>query len=582
MDVVGALTRARRRQWLLDGWVLLVALAVTWPMFRSGQLLARDLVFTQHPPLRPESFGVGTAAPRAVPLDAVVAALSALVGGDLLGRAAVLAGLLLAGAGAHRAVRSLLAVPRALAAGLAIWNPFVLERLALGQWALLLAYAALFPIVASSPSVREGRRSVWTLGPLVALAALTPTGGLMAGAVVVALTVVRGRWWPPVGLALLAQVPWVLPLAIGASGALSSPAGLAAFAARAERPGGTLWSLLGWGGMWDAMSMAPSRAGLLGHLTAVTFVALLVVALLHRRRQRATGEPARIPDRLWLVGAVGLVIAWVPSIGAFADALGRAMSVIPGLGLWRDSQKWLAPWVVLGVLASALGCAALLGRVRRSAPAAAGSLVLVAVLLPFLLMPDGAIRGWATLTPSTTPRIVGQIAATVDGSEGLLVTAPLRSYRRFAWTSRRLAVYDPASRWFDVRVVVQDTLHVGSTTIPGEDPLTRELERAWSSPQRDAALADLGVRWIVGYRDDPAFDDLAPGAGAPVVEDETLVLWRIAAGPGSVPAPAMAVGLTDPRTLVVIAVDVVIGGVLLLRPLAGRVRRSPGFFANSQ
>lgn len=579
MDVVSALTRRPRREWLLDGWVLLVSVAVTWPMFRPGQLLARDLVFTPHPPLRPESFGVGTAAPRAVPLDAVVAVLSSFVGGDLLGRCAVLGALLIAGGGAHRAVRSLPWLPRALAGGLAVWNPFVLERLALGQWALLLAYAALFPIVVVSRGVRAGNRSIWSLGPWLVLAALTPTGGLIAGAVAVALTAVRPDWWRPVALAGLAQVPWLLPLLVGAAGAVSSLAGLSAFAARAERAGGVLWSLLGWGGLWDSSSVAQSRSGVLGHLTSLSLVGLLALALLARRRPRAMAVERVIPDRLWLVGAVSLVLAWVPSVGPVSEVLGRAMPVVPGLGLWRDSQKWLMPWVVLGVLASSVGGAVLLEWVRRRAPATVGSLGVLVVLLPFLLVPDGSTRTWATLTPSATPSMVARIAAKVDGSQGLLVTAPLRSYRRFAWTSRHLAVYDPASRWFDTPVVVQDVLQVGATTIPGEDPTARAIARAWRSPERDTELAAQGVRWVLGYRDDPSFEQIDPAGWSVVIEDEAMVLWTL---PTGAEAPISATHLTDPRTLGVIAVDLAVWGFLLLRPLLGGRRRSPGFFAHSQ
>jgi hypothetical protein len=48
---------------------------------------------------------------------------------------------------------------RLAASGFAVWNPFVIERLALGQWALVLAYAALpWVVLAAATHRRTGSR----------------------------------------------------------------------------------------------------------------------------------------------------------------------------------------------------------------------------------------------------------------------------------------------------------------------------------------------------------------------------------------------------------------------------------------
>jgi len=118
---------------LLTGWLL-------WPQRQAGYGLGHDMVFTPHQPLNVGSIGLGSASPRAVPLDALVALAGRLFGGQLTGRIALAVPLLLAGWGMIRLVRACggCRLPALLlAGGGAVWNPFAVERLALGQWALL-------------------------------------------------------------------------------------------------------------------------------------------------------------------------------------------------------------------------------------------------------------------------------------------------------------------------------------------------------------------------------------------------------------------------------------------------------------
>ena len=75
---------------LPDGLVVLVTLALTWPMWTAGGYgLARDLVFTPRAPWTLDAIGMGTSLPRAVPLDAVLAALTTVVDGAVVFRVAV-------------------------------------------------------------------------------------------------------------------------------------------------------------------------------------------------------------------------------------------------------------------------------------------------------------------------------------------------------------------------------------------------------------------------------------------------------------------------------------------------------------
>ena len=147
-----------------------------------GYPLARDLVFVPRQPFTDASIGLGGTAPRAVPLDAVVSVATALLDGAVLARVALLLALALAGWGMLRLTAPLGTWARLAASGFAVWNPFVVERMALGQWALVTAYAALpWILLAAARYRRTGERGA--LASVVlwsALASLTPTGGLLA------------------------------------------------------------------------------------------------------------------------------------------------------------------------------------------------------------------------------------------------------------------------------------------------------------------------------------------------------------------------------------------------------------------
>ena len=208
---------------------------------------------------------------------------------------------------------------------------------------------------------------------------------------------------------------------------------------------------------------------------------------------------------------------------------------MPGLGLLRDGQKWLAPFVVVAVLSVGVAADAALRGARRRAPVLAPSAVAVALVLPFVLLPDATVVVHRVLAPSRYPADYRAVAAAVDGTEGALVSAPWRLYRRYPWATG-YPTYDPASRWFDVRVVTSDELGVGESTIGGEDPYAARIGALITSPGPDTAvdLATAGVRWVLVTRTDPDADDvlaaLGPGSGAVrVVDGPDLVLVELAA-----------------------------------------------------
>jgi hypothetical protein len=557
----------RRTDALLDLWVLVPVLLLCWPLLtRGGHPFARDLVFTPRLPPRPEALGLGTGAPRAAPLDAVVAALSTVVDGAVLGRVAVVGVLAVAGWGAHRAVRTVGVPGRAAAGALAVWNPFVVERLGLGQWALLAGYAALFPLVvvltAGDRTTRERRARC---APWLLLGALTPTGALLVGLTTVVLGVRRRADAGLLALAAAVQLPWLLPALLGSGSLLSDPAAVEVFAARAERAGPALLSLVGLGGIWDSLSVPGTREGWLGHLTTAVVVVALVVAA------RSVRRPAALAGPLWVLGLGSLAVAAATSVGPVADAVAALMGSVPGLGLLRDAQKWLAPFVVLAVLAVAVLVEDARRVARRRAPVLVQSVVVLAVVLPFALLPDGAVVVHRVLAPVHYPTDFDQVEAALarepGDTQGALASAPWRLYRSYPWATE-YATYDPSSRWFDVRVLMSDELVVGERVLGGEDPWAARVGAALAHPGAGTidAVAREGVRWLLVHREDPdataLLDAVASDPGTTtVVDGRSLVLLRLAgtdvgAARAAAPAPWMVV--------LVALVDLAVLGALVL------------------
>jgi hypothetical protein len=489
--------------------------------------------------------------------------------GAVLGRLAVIGVLLLAGWGAHRAVR-VLGVPARLAAGaLAVWNPFVVERLGLGQWAVLTGYAALFWLLRAltdqgTAADRRRRAAPWLL-----LGALTPTGAVLVGTATVVVGVRRRADLALACLAAAVQLPWLLPAVLGTASTLSDPSAVAAFAARAERPGPAVLSLVGLGGIWDAQSVPGSRSGVLGHVTTALVVLALVVAA------RSTIRPPVLSGRVWALGVGGLLVAGATTVGPVAAAAAALTDVVPGMGLLRDGQKWLAPFVVLAVLAVAVLVEQVLEWTRRRAPVLAQAAVVLAVTLPFVLMPDGAVVVNRVLTPVQYPddfRAVAQALRQDPGrsSGAALASAPWRLYRAYPWAGD-YATYDPTSRWFDVRVLTSDELVVGGRVVSGEDPWAGRVGALIRSPGREiaTALGKEGVGWLLVHREDPDADALVAaveldGSATRVVDGRSLVLFRL----DGADAAAVRAAQPAPWTVVLVAViDLLVLVALTLQAL---------------
>ncbi|WP_104523965.1 hypothetical protein [Blastococcus atacamensis] len=548
-------TLADARPWPARVLALVVALLVTGPALAPGFVLLRDMVFVPRQDLDVDALGLGGSLPRAVPVDAVVGLLTSVVPGQLLQKVVLVGTVYLAVLGAARLLppgEDGSRGPAALVAGLVYgWSPYVAERSLIGHWTLLVAYAALPWVLRQSLRLRAGTPGALPrLLVAVAPAALSPTGSVLAGAVVL-VTVGRARAPVAIGGVLVLSAPWIVAGALHPAGGISDPAGVAAFAARAEGWGGTLLAVLGGGGIWNAGAVPGSRASVLVPLLTLLVLGLAVLGWSARRMHTrpATG--------LLVLGGVGVMLACAGTVPGASDLLEWAVGAVPGAGLLRDGQKWVAWWALPVAIGAGLGAGRLLegARARGGRPAGLG-LATVLALLPVLAVPDLAWGVGGRLQAVDYPADWQRVRDALADRDGDVLVLPFGAYRAFGWNDERPQL-DPAPRWLPRPTVTDDELVVGGRPVAGEDERARTVAAAAGDPEE---LARLGVGWVLVERGTPGRPIPAAVAGLPVVvEGADLRLHRVpgaASSPSPSPVRVTAVGGTHALALGVCVVAV--------------------------
>ncbi len=547
-----------------------LAVLVLGPALAPGYVLLYDMVFVPQQDLLPASVGLGGQLPRAVPQDAVLAVLTAIAPGALWQHLA-LVGIVAGGAlGAARLLRGTDLLARLAAAVLFVWSAYVAERLLLGSWSLLVAVAVLPWALSAAVEVRRGvPGSAARLLLLVGVASLTPTGGILATVLAGPVALAQGTRLPRTRGALLAagmlavQLPWLVPSLLHPASGSSDPDGLAAFALRPEGPWGALVTALGTGGIWNAEVVPSSRSLVLAPLAALLLTALVAVGM--RPLERLVGRAAA---RWLLVCAVaGIVGAVAGAWDLTRPAVDAVVEHVPGGGLLRDGQKWLAPWTLLVATSAPLGLHRLLVRVGDATARAA--LAIGLVLLPLAVMPDLAWGGLGRLQSVSYPDDWAQVRSSLESTGaagGDVAVLPWSAFRAFDWNGGRTSL-DPAPRYLPRATVVDDTLLVARPDgtvlrVSGEDPRSASISAALEAgrPLVDV-LPGLGVSYVVvelatpGPPPGSALDGLTP-----VLRGRTLELWAV---PGEVaPAP-----VPSAWAVAVVGLSYVLAGLVLVTSL---------------
>ncbi|MFC7589793.1 hypothetical protein ACFQYP_43450 [Nonomuraea antimicrobica] len=278
------------------------------PALGWGFTLLQDMVFVPEPEFSRFTFGLAGGAARVVPSDAVVTALAYVLPAELVQKLILLGIFVLGCSGAALLVPSGSLGPRLVAGAFYVWNPYVAERLLIGQWALLLGYAGLpwvvravwsrRRVVAAMVPAAVGGFAAMTVTAITALpvAALSVPSGAgpdaRPGARLAALPRRRVVVWVAVVLGMF-SLPWLVPTALRPYGIEGDPAGVDAFAARADTPFGAVGSLLSLGGIWNAYAVPPGYESVVGVVARLALTLAGVVAFLRADVPYKRGWPWR-------------------------------------------------------------------------------------------------------------------------------------------------------------------------------------------------------------------------------------------------------------------------------------------------
>lgn len=502
-----------------------VVTAVLWRgSWGKGLYLYRDFVAVPEP-ARPDSLLPDTyAALRAWPLDGVMWAMSSVIPAGVQQLLMLLAIPLIAGSGVAAVLRAQGRAAAVVGAVLAAWNPYVAERLLLGQPPTLLAYAA-------APWIVVAVRSSFSLGyrlPLVVLAALpaavTPWGGLVALGTAVLSTLSRpDRTWRSVtstGLVGIAWcLPWLVPSVLATGAATPDRDGAQAFALADDTGLGTLGSALTGGGVWSSTARLASREDV---LTLASSGVLLVAALAGvwclsgRHRWFAIG--------LLLGPAVVATLLSGPLIGVVAAAQSW-----PGVAVLRDQHRVLG----IATLVQAVLVGLLVGRVRaldRSSVGLGVAGAVAAVGLAASAAPDLPGQLSRVYQPVTYPGGWSDVVSATEDRTGraTVLSMPWQPLRLTGWAGPR-PFLDPTQRAVGVEVLSSSELRVDrdGTTIIVDDHPVAEAE-AWSRGELSAAaLRAHGVTHVLSWLRTPGVQPIVGDGWREIARTDDWVVWDV-------------------------------------------------------
>jgi hypothetical protein len=543
---------ARGRAWPGAVAGLALGLLALGPGLSRGFLLSYDMVFV---PREPFSAALpGLAPPRAVPSDLVIAAASRVLPADIVQKVVLVAIFVLAAAGTAALLDREPLLARLAAGAFYAWNPYVGERIIIGQWALLLGYAGL-PWVLRAVLAPDlvSRRGV----PRLALTLLPAVIGGFAAMAITALVAVpaallaRGdaRPGPPrpgpfrnahrvaVTLTALAvgSLPWFIPSLLHA--VYVDPASVAAFAARADTPFGSVGSLLMLGGAWNAQTVPKAYGGPWSALwLAVVIVAVLGYVLIAHAQRRWPG--------LGTAAVAGLVIAClgVPATGR--DLLRWMIAAWPGFAVLRDAQQFVAPLALAEAAGFGLAVARAMNprlfgarRAKHERPVGADAtgmaLGVLAILAPVLLLPGLTWGAAGRLRPAWYPEGWLSAAGVIDAStaRGDVLLLPWQTYRTPSWNHGEV-VLDPWTRLLSRPVIWNDGTLVGGVELAPDDPRARGLDGAIrGTGPLTATLRAAGVRFVLDDADGPAPDGQQVGARLPgsvvIIDQPGLTVYEL-------------------------------------------------------
>lgn len=496
---------------------LVCAVVVLGPALGPGSLFNLDLILPPQVPVPRGAWGLGPELPRRVPLWIVVAWLSPLLGGDNVGKAIMVATIVVGFVGAYRLVARHTTGPHTMLAAygagfLYALNPFLLTRIAVGHLHVAIPMALLpwvVPIL-----LRPGDRPRRTFLAAALLAFCGNYGGAIGCLIVlVGLVATRGRnVLKVIALTLLAQLPWLVPgLLIYSEGA--SIVDATPFATQAEGVDGVARLLAGHG-FWQNLYQVGWPGG---WPVAIAGVLLLGFGI------AGTNELAReFRWSLVALGAIGFGLAAASATPGLSD-LYVTLSRNPVGSVLREGQRalplylvWLAPAAVLGARRAGTWVAASSGGATPPLRAAGSAVVRVVPIALAVWLAGSAFWGIdSRLRPVQIPQEWADARDLIRSRPGTVLALPWHQYFDVTVGDGTQHVLDPMPLYLGGDVVISSDPELAGEHKERVDPRETTLDAIVADLRRQqvlapgdipadqrvsSRLAQLGIRWVVLQR----------------------------------------------------------------------------------
>jgi hypothetical protein len=225
-------------------------------------------------------------------------------------------------------------------------------------------------------------------------------------------------------------------------------------------------------------------------------------------------HPQAVP--ILVLAAISVVVPALMATGPGIALVENIIRTLPGLGVIRDAQKWVALAMPGYALAGAAATVTLRGRL----PAVATALICCAAMLATL--PDLAWGVGGKVASVRYPPGWSAVAEIINTDPRPVAVLPVDSMRSFGWAGDA-PVLDPLPRWVRADVLTTGDLTIGGRTVPGEGARAREVQQLLLDGADPQALANAGVGWIV------VESGRAPSSLAltPVYRDGDISLYRV-------------------------------------------------------
>jgi hypothetical protein len=292
--------------------------------------------------------------------------------------------------------------------------------------------------------------------------------------------------------------------------------------------------------MWNASAVPASRSTLFALAFSAVLLIVVVVGMTVLWRTRTA------------FGFVGIAIAAVVIPALLATGPGLTLTTwliteVPGLGILRDGQKWVALAMPAYAVAGAAAVTAL--RERPSQWVAAG---LACTAMVFTL-PDLAWGVGGRVESVTYPAGWGVVAANINAEPHPVAVLPPETLRQYPWGPSSIPMLDPFPRWIRADTVTSGDLRVDGQDVRGDGGRGRRVEELLRAGAGPRELAAQGIGWVVVQANTPGEQGLSSKTLAQLetaYRDRDIALYRV-------PGPWAPIAAPPGRRVAVIAAHLI-------------------------